>query len=89
MGGLIVRATWTGGNGGTQAEPSGTAAACDAAKVASQALRSVVTVRAGTGQAVSNGSGVVIRPGGYVLTNDHVIHVGAGGDAVSILSSRQ
>src|SRR5215475_5837642 len=76
VGGLIVRAAW-GSNG--------TGAACPAATVADRALPSVVTVRAGRGQQGGSGSGVVIRSGGYILTNDHVISVAAGGGTVSIL----
>jgi putative serine protease PepD len=72
VGGLIVRATWGSGTSNGSKTTAGTAAACDAAKVAGNALQSVVTVRAGSGQGESSGSGVVIRPGGYVLTNDHV-----------------
>jgi putative serine protease PepD len=91
-GGLIVRATWGPGSGSraaaTTPSANGTAAACPAASVADKALPSVVTVRAtnrhGGG---SSGSGVVIRSGGYILTNDHVISVAAGGGAVSILRS--
>jgi putative serine protease PepD len=97
-GGLIVRATWGpgdgSGNGGpgdgtpagaTAAGASSTAAACPAASVADRALPSVETVRAGNGQVAGSGSGVVIRAGGYILTNDHVIRVAAGGGTLSIL----
>jgi putative serine protease PepD len=90
-GGLIVRATWGSGNGGSgsgaPAETGGTAAACRAATVADEALPSVVTVRAGNGRAGSSGSGVVIRSGGYILTNNHVIELAAGGGTVSIVRS--
>jgi putative serine protease PepD len=90
-GGLIVRATWGPGNGGSAAATAtgsnGTSAACPAAKVADEALPSVVTVRAGNSRQGGSGSGVVIRPGGYILTNNHVISVAAGGGALSILRS--
>jgi len=84
-GGLIVKATWTSGNGSAASAPAtnGTAASCDAANVAGEALASVVTVRVSTAHGGSSGSGVVIRSDGYVLTNSHV--VGAGSVAVSIL----
>jgi putative serine protease PepD len=91
VGGLIVRATWDSGNGKSSAVSAagsnGTSAACPAANVADQALPSVVTIRASSGQQGGSGSGVVLRPGGYILTNDHVIHVAAGGGTLSILRS--
>jgi putative serine protease PepD len=89
-GGIIVRETWPPSNGSPAA---GTAAAgnadtaCPAANVADDALPSVVTVRAVGSQSGGTGSGVVIRPDGYILTNNHVISVAAGGGTVSILRS--
>ncbi|HEY5660564.1 MAG TPA: trypsin-like peptidase domain-containing protein, partial [Gaiellaceae bacterium] len=62
-------------------------AACRAANVADEALPSVVTVCAAGGQAGGTGSGVVVRPAGYNLTNNHVIAVAAGGGTVSIVRS--
>jgi putative serine protease PepD len=90
-GGLIVRATWEPasgncGNGATTAAGA-TGASCRAANVADEALPSVVTVRAAGGQAGGTGSGVVVRPAGYILTNNHVIAVAAGGGTVSIVRS--
>jgi putative serine protease PepD len=90
VGGLIVRETTDSGNGSpasTAPVSNATAAACPAANVANQALPSVVTVRAANGQQAGSGSGVVIRSGGYILTNDHVISLAAGGGTVSILRS--
>ena len=91
VGGLIVRATWGSGKGNSAAATApasnGTAAACAAAKVADQALPSVVTVRASSGREAGSGSGVVIRSGGFILTNNHVISVAAGGGPLSILRS--
>src|SRR5262249_61419483 len=78
VGGLIVHWTWDSSSGTAES-----ASACPAASVADQALPSVVTVRAGT----SSGSGVVIRPGGYILTNNHVISVAADGGPISIQRS--
>jgi putative serine protease PepD len=88
-GGLIVRATWGSGNGSstTAAGSAGTGAACPAANVADQALPSVVTVRAQNSRQGGSGSGVAIRPGGYILTNNHVISVAANGGTVSIVRS--
>ena len=87
VGGVIVKETWSSGNGsGAAAANAGSSAAvCKAASVADQALPSVVTVRAAHGQQGGTGSGVVIRDGGYILTNNHVISVAAGGGTVSIL----
>jgi putative serine protease PepD len=89
VGGVIVRETWSPRSGVSRAATvSGSnGGACQAAKVADEALPSVVTVRAGHDQAGGTGSGVVIRPDGYVLTNNHVISVAAGGGTVSILRS--
>jgi putative serine protease PepD len=82
-GGLIVHATWDSGSGSssstTASGANATGAACPAATVADRALPSVVTVQASSGRGSGSGSGVVIRNGGYILTNDHVISVGAGG----------
>jgi putative serine protease PepD len=90
VGGLIVRTTWGSGSGngsGTSGTVSDTAAACPAATVADRALPSVVTVRASNARSGSSGSGVVIRSGGYILTNNHVISVAAGGGTLSIVRS--
>jgi putative serine protease PepD len=88
-GGLIVRETWSSGNDSSAAAAgpgsNGTAAACPAATVADRALPSVVTVRASNARMGGSGSGVVIRSGGYILTNNHVISVAAGGGMLSIL----
>jgi len=90
VGGLIVWAIWSPGNGNgsgsaTASGSSGTLAACPAANVADEALPSVVTIRATGSQGGGSGSGVVLRSGGYILTNDHVISVAAGGGSLSIL----
>ena len=86
-GGLIVRATWGSGSGSstTASGTNATGAACPAANVADRALPSVVTVRASNGREGGSGSGVAIRPDGYILTNNHVISVAANGGAVSLL----
>jgi putative serine protease PepD len=72
--------------------PGGSATGpCDAAAVARTVLPSVVTVETATGQGGSgNGSGQLIRDGGYVLTNYHVVSdAAAAGDAgrVTVLYS--
>jgi putative serine protease PepD len=64
-----------------------TAAACPAMKVASETLPSVVTILTTNGNAGGNGSGEIVRSGGYILTNDHVISGAADGGQVSVLYS--
>jgi len=86
VGGLIVRETSDSDNGSSSASAS-SGAACPAAQVANRALPSVVTIRASNGREGGSGSGIVIRPGGYILTNNHVISVAAGGGTLSILRS--
>jgi putative serine protease PepD len=79
VGGLIVHWTWDS----ESSSAADSASACPATSVADQALPSVVTVRAGQ----SSGSGVVIRSGGYILTNNHVISVAANGGPIAIQRS--
>jgi putative serine protease PepD len=67
---------------GVQADPG--TAMCAAIPVAEAALPSVVTIAAKRGAQSGTGSGQVIREGGYILTNDHVISVASGGGTVSV-----
>ena len=62
-------------------------ATCRAMSVAERTLPSVVTILTRNGTAGGNGSGEVIRSGGYILTNDHVISSAADGGEVSVLYS--
>ncbi|MEU4292651.1 trypsin-like peptidase domain-containing protein [Kribbella sp. NPDC026596] len=62
-------------------------AMCPAIPVANQVLPSIVTIAASRGAAAGTGSGQIIKDGGYILTNDHVISVAAGGGTVSVLYS--
>ncbi len=81
LGGLIGRASATGDSAG------GT---CAATKIADDVLPSVVTVLVSNGASAGNGSGEVIRDGGYVLTNDHVISpAGARGTVEALFSGGQ
>ena len=61
-------------------------AVCPATMVAMAGLPSVVTLsaQARAGGPGGTGSGVIIRAGGYVLTNDHVISVAANGGSVAV-----
>jgi putative serine protease PepD len=81
VGGLIGRASAAG-------DPA--AGACSATTIADDVLPSVVTVLVSTGSTGGNGSGEVIRDGGYVLTNDHVIApAGASGTIEALFSGGQ
>ena len=55
-----------------------TQAACVGTDVVRTALPSVVTVETSSSAGGGNGSGQVIRPDGYVLTNYHVVSAAAG-----------
>ena len=89
VGGLIVGATQSPGssvNPGTSAASS-TASACPVTSVADQVVPSVVTIAASGPGGDGTGSGEVIRSGGYILTNDHVISIAASGGSIEILFS--
>jgi putative serine protease PepD len=53
--------------------------------VADQVVPSVVTIAASGPGGSGTGSGEVIRPGGYILTNNHVISIAASGGSVEVL----
>jgi putative serine protease PepD len=55
--------------------------------VANQVVPSVVTIAATGASGSGTGSGEVIRPDGYILTNNHVISVAANGGSVEVLFS--
>jgi putative serine protease PepD len=61
------------------------ATACNVTAVADEQLPSVVTIMAGSGGAGGVGSGEVIRPNGYILTNNHVITPAVGGGSLHVL----
>ena len=91
VGGLIVGATQSSGSTvsrSTSASSStaSTASACPVTSVAEQVVPSVVTIGASGPNGSGTGSGEVIRSGGYILTNNHVISVGAvSGGSVQVL----
>jgi len=47
---------------------------------------SVVTIDVRGSQEQGNGSGVIIRDSGYILTNDHVVSVAAGGGTMTVIT---
>jgi putative serine protease PepD len=47
---------------------------------------SVVTIDVSGSQEQGNGSGVIIRDSGYILTNDHVVSVAAGGGTMTVIT---
>jgi putative serine protease PepD len=82
--GIALVAGVTGGLVGRATAGAGPVApACPAAAIAERVLPSVVTLAVGGG----NGSGEVIRDGGYILTNDHVIAPAGSPGAVTVLFS--
>ena len=53
---------------------------------ADKIIPSVVTISVTGSQGSGIGSGVVIKSGGYILTNDHVVSVAANGGSISVES---
>jgi len=88
-GGLIVGATQSSGstvNSGSSTASATTTSACPVTSVPDQVVPSVVTIAASGPGGGGTGSGEVIRPDGYILTNNHVISVGAAsGGSVEVL----
>lgn len=67
------------------ASGSGSASSCQVTTVANDVLPSVVTIAARGPAGGGTGSGELIRSGGYILTNNHVISPAAAGGAVEVL----
>jgi len=94
-GGLIVGATQSAGSSltpGTSGSSPGTSAssstvsACPVTSVADRVVPSVVTIAAHGPNGGGTGSGEVIRAGGYILTNNHVISIAAAsGGSVEVV----
>jgi len=86
-GGLIVGATQSSGStvNSRSSTASATPSACPVTSVADQVVPSVVTIAASGPGGSGTGSGEVIRPGGYILTNNHVISIAASGGSVEVL----
>ena len=77
----------TSATSGSSATPSGNSAvsACAVTPVANEVIPSVVTIAAHGPNGSGTGSGEVIRPDGYILTNNHVISIAAAsGGSVQI-----
>ena len=91
IGGVIVGATQSSGSSVSSGNSASTASssavsACPVTSVADQVVPSVVTIAASGPNASGTGAGEVIRSGGYVLTNNHVISVAAAsGGTVQVL----
>ena len=81
-------AAGSGGTGSAGTGPEGAASSCAVTPVAAAVLPSVVTVSAQAGGSGGTGSGEVIKSGGYILTNNHVIAAAAtAGGKVSVVFS--
>jgi putative serine protease PepD len=77
VGGAIVAAV--------RDKPDLSAVGCATTTVAQRGLPSVVTIQVAAGNATGSGSGVVIRPDGYIVTNNHVISPAANGGSITTL----
>jgi putative serine protease PepD len=86
VGGVIVDAFSSPSSSGStgSAGAATTAHTCLVTPVAQQTLPSVVTISVQGQSASGTGSGEVIRPGGYILTNNHVIAAAADGGSISV-----
>jgi len=88
IGGVIVAATKSSAaapsSPSTSSASSAEVSACNVTAVADQVLPSVVTIAAQGGGGAGTGSGEVIRPDGYILTNNHVIAAAANGGSVTV-----
>jgi putative serine protease PepD len=85
-GGLVACSGGGGGNSSSkQSNSPGASGVCPVSNVANQVLPSVVTIEAGGGAGSGTGSGEVIRSGGYILTNNHVIAPAAHGGTLRVL----
>jgi putative serine protease PepD len=68
----------------TSGSSSGQVSVCNVISVANQVIPSVVTISARGAEGGGTGSGEVIKSGGYILTNNHVIAIAANGGSVAV-----
>jgi len=90
IGGVIVAASQSPGStasASNSAASGSTTSSCPVTSVASKVVPSVVTIAASGASGSGTGSGEVIKPGGYILTNNHVISVAANGGSVHVMFS--
>jgi putative serine protease PepD len=79
VGGVIVAAV--------RDKPDLTSVGCVTTTVAERGLPSVVTIQVAAGNSTGSGSGEVIRPDGYILTNNHVISAAVNSGSITVLFS--
>lgn len=83
LGGIVARSTSSPTT--SPRTPIVSPISCSVASVAAKDLPSIVTVSVRNQSGSSTGSGEVIRSGGYILTNNHVVAPAAKGGAISVL----
>jgi S1-C subfamily serine protease len=90
-GGLVGRLTAEGASSLTEPDPTITQAVAakerppgSVADIAARTVPAVVSIEIRVGDQGGNGSGVVIDPAGYVLTNNHVVAPATAGDNAAI-----
>jgi S1-C subfamily serine protease len=90
-GGLVGRLTAEGASSLTEPDPTITQAVAakerppgSVADIAQRTVPAVVSIEIRVGDQGGNGSGVVIDPAGYVLTNNHVVSAAAGANGAGI-----
>ena len=81
---IIVAVRSDDDTSGASSSADASTAMCPAIPLANQVLPSIVTIAASRGAQAGTGSGQVFQDGGYILTNDHVISVAAGGGSVAV-----
>ena len=85
--GLVVWGIAGSSDSGSTTTNASTTNFCPAKSVADEVLPSVVTLAVQGSGGSGTGSGEIIRSGGYILTNNHVISAAADGGTIQILFS--
>lgn len=83
VGGLIVH--FTANSKSANAATTSGGSSCAVTSVALKALPSVVTISVRGPTSGDTGSGELIRSGGYILTNNHVVAAAASGGTITVL----